>query len=467
MFSSSSSLKTTLPSTSAPTKGTVSKSFADVASAIYNKAISNEEIEIIVTRLKKVEVSSDIADIISADPFESSRVIPYYRNLKARVFSCFNNVPDSFLTAQDLNMYLISRVPDGHLTRVDWPEPGKPSKLKFIKHGNITEINKCVSELIFLLKIKENIDYEASTYRGFSTIVNWLFKKANEFKTDATKKVVHVVLTPSDHKFLVNNLKVESDTLAYRLFLQLLNLVAYLASLPKGVDSTIDRLKDLLANKVEGFSIKKNLSDTTNVEPYYIWMSVLSPEERGVLIKIVGVNFFNEQNKLLRTYRSNNPGTSAKELELLKRKVDDNLPQGVKATIYGRLKVYRDLQAKNPEVRTLLQTRKGTHQLTDAEMRRYAKKQGALSLFAEENIIACAFNVSKKPIEIMDLTRKALLDPTTDKVFYFIGDIESSITYKSLLSKEQSKEITDGEKNLLLSIRSRAIQFVPGIHQRT
>jgi hypothetical protein len=439
-------------------------SFAEVASAIYNKAITIEEIEKICARLKQVEITSDIAEIISSDPIESSRVIPYYRNLKSRVFSVFENYQDDFEIIQDLNMYLISKIPDAKLTRVKWPEPGRKTDLKFSKSGNINEITKVIHEVIFLLRIKENIDYENSAYRGFSNVVNWLFKTANSLKGDATQKVVHVVLTPRDHEFLTKNLKVESDTLAYRAFLQTINLVIFLASLPS-FDDLIKRIKDLLSNKVQGLSIKRNLSDTTNVEPYYIWMSVLSPEERGVLIKIVGENFFNVQNKLLRKFRSFNAGTSGKDLELLKKRVDNKLTQGVKATIYGRLKIYRDVQML-PDVKHILTQRKGTHQLTDAELRRYSKDRRALSLFAEENIIASAYDVINKPIEIMDLTRFALLNPTTDKVFYYIGDIESSITYKSLIERESKNNLTEGEHILLLSIRSRAIQFVPGITRR-
>lgn len=283
-------------------------------------------------------------------------------------------------------------------------------------------------------------------------------------KGDVTQKVIHVVLTPRDHEFLVKNLKTDGDTLAYRSFLQTINLLVYLASMGS-IDVVVKRLKDLLVNKVSGLVIKRNLSDSTNIEPYHIWMSVLSPEERGLLMKKVNENFFNTQSKLLRVYRSGNPGTSGKDLEVLKQRVDSSLSQGVKATIYGRLKVYRDVQ-KQPEVRQLISSRKGTKQLTDAELRRYAKDQGALSLFVEENIVATVNNVVIKPVEIMDLTRKAYLHPTTDKIFYYMEDIESTITYKSLLDKEIASKLSEGERNFLLSIRSRAIHFVPGSSRR-
>jgi hypothetical protein len=427
--------------------------------------MTEEEIAIISERLKKVEITNDIADIISSDPIESSKVIPYYRNLKYRTFSAFDKYPEEFETPQDFNLFLISKIPECTLTRVDWPEAGANSKLKFQKTGNIYEINKVISELIFLLRIKENIDYDNSSYKGFSSVTNWLFKKANDLKGDATSKVIHVVLQPRDHTFLTSALKVESDSLAYRLFLQTINLIIYLASLPS-TDVLIQRIKDFLNNNVEGFLIKRNFTDTTNIEPYYVWMSVLSPEERGIVIKHVGENFFNTQNKLLRKYRSSKPGTSAIELMELKKKVDNLLSNGVKATVYGRLKIYHDIQRNNKEVIAILRERKGSKQLTDSELRRYAKKQGALSLFAEENIIASAYNVISKPIEIMDLTRNAILNPSTDRIFYYIGDIESSITYKSLLQKEVDKVISTEENALLLSIRSRAIQFVPGFSRR-
>jgi len=195
-------------------------------------------------------------------------------------------------------------------------------------------------------------------------------------------------------------------------------------------------------------------------------MSVLDPEERGLLIKRVGDNFFNTQNKLLRAYRGSNPGTSSLELEKLKKTVDSRLSQPIKATIYGRLAVYRDVKNSNSEAMDIISSRKGTKQLTDAELRRYANIRKATSLFAPENIVAGIYDLINKPIEIMDLTRHAFLDPTTSKVFYYTQDIESSVTYKDLAGKIAAGNANVGEAALFNSIKSRTIQFVPGISKR-
>jgi len=447
-----------------PVKGKEKTLYADIAVSNKNIALDPNEIAEIISHLQKVEISSEISDVVTTDPIKSSEVIPYYRNLKHRVFSVFDTVQDDFLTAQNLNKYLISQLPEAKLTRQTWPKAGYKSPLRITKTGNIMEINKIIHELIFLFKIKEDIDYEASSYKGFSPVVNWLFKIANSCKSDATQKVVHVVLTPKDHVFLTDKLKVESETLAYRLLLQTVNLIALHASLPATTVLT-KRIKDLLSNKIEGFAIKKTLTDATNAEPYYIWQTIMTPEERGILTTKVGENFFNTQNKIYRQFRSLNPGNSSHDLNALKRKVDSNLPQGVKATIYGRLKVYREIQ-ESPEVRALLAKRKGTKQLTDAELRRYARDRRMLSLFAEENIVATCYNVVKKPIEIMDLTRNAYLDPLTGRAFYYTADVESTVTYRKLLSHERESCLSIGESALLQSIRSRMIQFIPGISRR-
>jgi hypothetical protein len=377
----------------------------------------------------------------------------------------FDKVPEELLVLQDLNMYLMSEIPKGKLVRLEYPKPGLKTNLKFVKFGSMTELTKIVHELIFLLRIKDDIDYENSIYKGFSPVVNWLFKIVNQMKGDATQKVVHVVLTPKDHEFLVKNLKTEGDTLCYRAFQQTLNLLVLLASLPYA-GPIAKRLGDLLANKVSGFVIRRNLNDKSEVEPYYVWMSVLDPEERGLVIKRVGENFFSEQNRLLRSYRSSNPGTSSLELEKLKKKVDERLSVSIKATIYGRLAIYREIKKSNPEVIDTLSSRKGTKQLTDVELRRYAGYRKATSLFAPENIVASVYDLINKPIEIMDLTRNALLDPSSSRVFYYTQDVESCVTFKDLAGKVAAGNANTGEAALFNSIKSRCVQFVPGISKR-
>jgi len=439
-------------------------SYADIA-AKFESSIPHEELSEIIQRLETVDIIEKIADVTSLDPEQSSRVTPYYRNLKHKTFSVFNTIPDDLEIIQDFNMYLISQIHKAKLTRIDFPKPGLKTNLKFVKIGKTTEINNIISELIFLFRLKQDIDYENSRFKGFSSVGSWLFKTIAYFKKQGGD-VLHVVLSPKDHKFLVENLKTESDTLAYRAFLQMINLLCYIYWSADSRTDFKNRIGDILSNKIAGFVIKRNLTDTSDIEPYYIWTAITTPEERGVLIKRVEDNFFNEQNRLLREYRSSNSNDAALKLRRLKEKVDSRLSNNVKAVIYGRLRFYNDLKSKDDSVKKILHDRKGTKQLAIGETLRYARERKVLSLFATENIVATCHNVILKPTEIMDLTRNVYLDPVSDRMFYYSQDVTSCVTYKDLATKRAANNINLGESALLQSIESRMIQFVPGIHKR-
>jgi hypothetical protein len=419
----------------------------------------------IISTLSRVEIDTSIAEIISSDPESSSKVIPYYRNNKHRIYSVFETYPDDLEIIQNINLYLIAQIPNASLVRLKYPQPGIKTDLKFSKLGKSTELNKLCSELIYLLRIREDIDYDNSSYKGYSKLASWLFKTVTHFKKNPDKSVIHVVLQPRDHTLIGDILKTESNTLVYRAFMQTINLLVMVASLPPTLSSLTKRISQLLGNEIPNLILRKNLSDTTNIEPYYIWTSITSPEERGVLTKKVGENFFNSQNKLLREFRSSKPTRAHEELVKLKAKVDAALPNGVKATLYGRLKFYNHLK-KSDEVKKILDSSQGTKQLPIATTRSHSKKQGVLSLFAPENIIGTCYNVVNKPTELMDLTKLIKYNPDTDYIFYYKQDLESSLTYKHLVTRSQDGNSTLAENSLLASIESRAIQFVPGVDRR-
>jgi len=118
------------------------------------------------------------------------------------------------------------------------------------------------------------------------------------------------------------------------------------------------------------------------------------------------------------------------------------------------------------EIKESLATRQGTRQLSVAEVHRYARERGVLSLFSPENIIATALGVVNKPTELIDLTKFIKYNPDTDHLFYYRQDIESSLTYKGLLSREVEGKLTQQEGMLLAAINSRSIQFIPGVDRR-
>jgi len=433
------------------------------AAAGVNQTIPQEEMAQILLTLNKVEIDTSIADIISSDPTESSKVIPYYRNNKHKIYSVFEKYPDDLELVQNLNLYLINEIPKASLVRIDFPQPGLKTSLKFSKLGSSTELNKFLSELIYLLEIRKDIDYTMSTYKGYSRLASWLLKTIGKYKRDTG--VVHVTLQPRDHEFLTEILKTKSDTLVYRAFQQTISLLTEISTLPPTLTSCTLRLNKLLKNEIPNLVLRRNLSDVTDVEPYYIWVSVTTPEERGVLTKTAKKNFFQEQNKILRKLRTKDNTTAHKELIDLKKEVDKELPNGIKATLYGRLKFYNFLKSQK-EIKESLATRQGTRQLSVAEVHRYARERGVLSLFSPENIIATALGVVNKPTELIDLTKFIKYNPDTDHLFYYRQDIESSLTYKGLLSREVEGKLTQQEGMLLAAINSRSIQFIPGVDRR-
>jgi ribosomal protein S25 len=438
------------------------ESYLDAATRA-KKPIPTEEMDEIISTLSKVEIDSSIAEVISSDPNESSLVIPYYRNNKHRIYSVFEKYPDDLEIIQNLNLYLINEIPKASLVRIEFPQPGIKTSLKFSKLGSSTELNKFLSELIYLLEIRKDIDYAMSTYKGYSKLASWLLKTIGKHKRESG--VIHVVLQPRDHEFLTEILKTKSDTLVYRAFLQTISLLAEITTLPITLTACTIRLNKLLKNEIPNLVLKRNLSDISDVEPYYIWASVTTPEERGVLTKTVKKNFFQEQNKILRKLRTKDNLTAHKELVNLKKEVDKELPNGVKATLYGRLKFYNHLKTQK-DTKDSLAKRQGTKQLSIAEVHRHAKERGVLSLFSPDNIIATALGVVNKPTELIDLTKMIKFNPDTDHLFYYRQDIESSLTFKSLLTRESEGIITQMESLFLSAIISRCVQFVPGVDRR-
>jgi hypothetical protein len=433
------------------------KNYRDVASGSKCEAISDSEMEYIIDTLSGVEIDSSVADVVTNDPKVSSKEIPYYRNNNHRIYSVFETpIPEDLEIIQNINLYLIAQIPLASLVRIPYPKPGLKTDLKFSKLGKSTKLKKFCSELIFLLEISKSIDYSETKFKGFSKLGSWLFKTVLRNRRDATEKVVHVNLTKEDHNFLRQELDTEGETLVYRAFQQTIVLLAMIASLPEELSEITKRVSSLIGNKITGLVLKKNLSDSSNIEPYYIWSSVTTPEERGYLTKKVGENFFNRQNGLLRKFRSKNPENSEKELKSLKQLVDTKLNNGIKSTIYGRLKFYMSLK-KRDDIKNTLSKRTGTKQLSVIEVHREAAIKGVLSIFATENIIATASDLIKKPIEIMDLTRLVLYHNSTDTTYYLTGDLESSTTYTSLRDTPPAN-LSKSEELLLNSIMSRSFK---------
>jgi len=411
-----------------------------------------------IETLKEVEIDSTVAEISAADPYVNSRKIVYYRNHKHRIYTVFENFPEDLKVLQALNMVLISEIPKATLVKIPYPKPGLKTDLNVVKLGDLTEITKVISEIIFLLRIKQDIDYENSSYKGYSKVMSWIIKLMKLFSTD--KKTVHVTLAPKDHEFLMNELNTGGETIAYKAFQQTINLLCMISSLNS--NSEINKqLKAMTHEKNSMYKLEKSVNDVTNIEPYYIWLSVLSPSERGLLVNKSGRNFFTEQNKLMRQFRSIQPLDAEKKLHELKKDVDDRLPQGVKATIYGRLKFYNALKSE-PEIKKLISSKKETKQLSLKEVLGYAKERSALSLFAEENIVATTLGIVSKPTEIMDLTRMIKLNRDTGVTFYYKQDIESCLTIKNSRTRVQQDGNNCREATFLSFLEPRTIQFVPG-----
>jgi len=422
--------------------------FLQMLEGTNKRALSDEELIEIENRIQKYDLNSKHAEIISRDPNKSSEEIPYYRNFKEMIFSLLTNIPAELLSLQDINAYLINEIPKSKITWI--PNERKSlSMSKYSKIGNVEGIKDIFGDFIFFLRLKKDVDYEESRItpsEATKWILRFIFnyesphevveedKQPSLTKAKDIKKhmqTLHVVFKPEDHTSLQKLTGLSSETKAYRLIMQLINLLVfhYRVMISGHVHQ---RLKDILEGKNQPVQLIRTVKDL-KVEPFHLWTSVTSLEERAVIKKRLGKDIVKDQSKLLDEYRRGKDNTAAKKLTDLQTEVKRTLPQGFFSVLYGRLKIYNQMRKSHPERFPVRPNTKDLRmQMSYGEFLSYVNKDKLnIDLFAEENVTAICSGLINRSTEIVDLTTHVRFDETTKKMLYLRKDLSKSLTYRS------------------------------------
>jgi len=406
--------------------------------------LSHEEREAIINRLKNQPMSIETGELITTDIESSSRITPYYRNFKHRLFSVFEDCPGELQVLQDISLLLIDKVSNATITRIPYAGNNPKAAYKFTQIGNIEVAKRLSEELIIILQLRDDIDYTLTRIKNPSPILKWILKYISMFSYSHGTGF-HVVFDPQDHKVLQSLLNTESNRLVYRVILQIINLLIYHYKVLPG--SPIKQKVDEFINPQSPnyVAVRRNVSDLKNIEPLYIWTCILSPVERREIVRFSGINnLFQLQSQLLQKWKSTNPGDAEKQLLQINDTLHKQLPQGVFAIIYGRLGHYRKIREDpsfssnfgiNPKTKTKAQA------AYNAVVQMF-QQTGKASLIAEENILWILYKYISRGTEITDLTQCTKYDPKTNRPHYYWGDILHSKSIARLADKARKGDLT-------------------------
>jgi len=420
--------------------------FAQIVQSIESTVLPQTEVNEIINRLNTLAVKSNIAEISSADPDKNSTIIPYYRNSRKQIFSVFENCPPELMAVQDLNLYLANAIGRGKVHRINYDAYRKSPTTNFVDIGNSEQIRKFVAEMVFLLRIATDINYEESTLKSYSDCTKLVLRIVQVINANS-KDSLNISLKPEHHKQLQDIFVVKSDKLGYRALMQTIVLLCdHLAFKKEG--QIAQRLRDIYAGKVNAAPVNRTATDVTNVEPLYIWSSVLSPREREEVNKKIGKDIFREQNKLFDLYRRKANLETVNNLHKLNKEIHDNLPAGFWSVLYGRLKEYHSYR-KSDNYKKLLRSKLTSNRMIDTLkkspnpqipyrefVRDVVVKQSKLDLFCEETITCVITDYKKRSTEITDLCALVQWDDLLAQQYYNASDLSRSKSYNILLQEK-------------------------------
>jgi hypothetical protein len=221
------------------------------------------------------------------------------------------------------------------------------------------------------------------------------------------------------------------------------------------------KIDEIVTGHLPGFTLDRRVKDIKEIEPFHLWLSVISPKEKGDLVAFLKENIFQVQNRLLQKYRSGNTSVVS-ELRDLNARVKQKIPQGYWAVLYGRMQIYHKLRKTQPEKFPKQPKKAVLTQLPYKDFLAAAYKDGKLSLLAEECTYSILLGLVKRSSEITELTEKLRFNRDQVKLFYYEEELKGSLIYTTLELKEQEKKLSDIEKLFLTGIRSRTMIHGPG-----
>jgi len=422
-------------------------------------ALAQEELDKLTELVNTVPIDQNTIQVNYIDIAKSSTLTAYYRNFREKIFSLFSNLAGGLENLQAVNALLISEITGAKITWIDYQDEKEKKAVKYIERiGNIERLEKVYSEIIFILRMKKDIDYETSEI-NYSDITKWMLKKVSLFNDNGAN--FHYVFTPDDHRYCQEKLNLRTDSLAYRCFIQLLSLIAY--TFYRVNDSKYYKLlQDIISAKGNKAVIKHTANDLKDIDLYHVWNNVTSPLERGMIInklrkavpeivKFANGNIWIQQNLLLRKFRNGDSDAHA-ELKELNSLVKRGLTNSFFSVLYGRLKEYHGLRKTEPGLFPKNPKTGVTSQLPYGDFLRVMETRNKLDLFAEENITSIFTGAFERSTEIGEITSLARLDRPTNKVYYRRDELGNSILYKRILRELEGPNPSEKLQNFYTCI---------------
>jgi len=197
------------------------------------------------------------------------------------------------------------------------------------------------------------------------------------------------------------------------------------------------------------------MNDAGNIEPYYLWLIVLSQNEKKALIEFVGEDFFKRQRNLLDKFKkSKNAGVESVELHNLQDKIKSILPKNVFPVIYGRLKKYHELR-KAGEIEKYKNLNK-IKAINYGDWIKIINERIVMNdLLCDIPLVGILNGSIKSSLDIQDMTKESFWDSQTKKWMFKAENINGCKSLFEIAKKAKSDD--KPSIDILTLIESRTV----------
>jgi len=407
----------------------------------------------IMIRIKEIDIEKYITSSYEKDgETKDAPNVVYLRNSDKRIFSFFKEPPQGLSSLQDVNLMLVDALTDTKVIFIQVEEYKAKIGATNYKLGNISSVVLLATELIYLLKLKS--ENYTSEVKKLSSLTKWVVKKALLFRRTPVSSRPDINFTPKDHQELQQLTNLSDRTVSYKLILQTISLLAcHNLSLQKTTIKYI--LEEITSGNNPAIAIRRTMNDAGNIEPYYLWLIVLSQNEKRALIEFVGEDFFKHQRNLLdRFKKSKNAGVESVELHNLQDKIKSILPKNVFPIIYGRLKKYHELR-KAGEIEKYKNLNKIKAINYGDWIKIINEKIVMNDLLCDIPLIGILNGSIKSSLDIQDMTKESFWDAQTKKWMFKAENINGCKSLFEIAKKAKSDE--KPSLDILILIESRTI----------
>jgi len=328
-------------------------------------------------------------------------------------------------------------------------------KRKDLTMGNIECPQSLTSEIIYLLHLKEDIDYGESKIVKFSHLTQFVLRYSFNHSVSKVGKLPDI--SSEEHRALQKYSNLRPDTVVYKALRALMIALCTMGGL---IGTIPDRLKAVQSGEAKGLvglEIKKTIKDVGGIEPFHQWILVLSRTEVQAVIDYLGSNIFKDQQQLLTKMREKGDLEAEKALKKQTAHVKETLPNQFFSVLYGRLKQMKIWKESNPAVFQSKDPKTGQIKKTTpkrGEWLRHCKHTGKLDLVCEISTLTPLGGIEISTDYIRAACLEVELDDATNDIVYKTK-IRNTYLFKQLTSWQKDGGLSEGALSLLNHIEAK------------